>query len=158
MAKKQPVHQRIKIADRRRKVGELILSGQRSASKIAEELGCSRRTVYNDMSALEEEWNRLGASIVGNMRDNQRAVNFLRLERAIGLIEPDLHDRERRIPAARLLKELIEREAKLCGLDMPTKAALTDPSGGREYTGIPESFKRRMIEAGVIDAEILSEE
>jgi AcrR family transcriptional regulator len=157
MAKKQTKPQRIRIADRRRRVAELVLSGERSASKIAAEVGCSRRTVYNDFDHLEAEWNRLGASVVGKMRDAQRGVNFLRLERAIALIEPDLHDRERRIPAARLLKELIERQAKLCGLDMPTKSALTDPTGEREYAGIPESFKQRMIEAEVIDAEIVSE-
>lgn len=38
-----------------------------------------------------------------------------------------------------------ERRAKLLRLDMPTKHAATDPSGRREYTGIPEEFKRRAL-------------
>lgn len=145
MGRKQPVKQRVRIADRRRKLAELILQGVRGQKELANRLGVTDRTIRNDIAALEEEYNRLGADVVGRMRNHERAVSLMRLERAIQELEPDMTNPEKRIPAIRLLKELEERRAKLLGLDMPAKVAPTDPSGGREYTGIPPEVKRRIL-------------
>jgi hypothetical protein len=43
----------------------------------------------------------------------------------------------------------------MLGLDMPSKIAHTDPSGTKEYTGIPESFKERFL--GHVEHEVVEE-
>ncbi len=145
MSRKQPVKQRVRIAERRRKLAELILQGVRNQKELAERLAVTDRTIRNDIVALEEEYNRIGAEVVGRLRHQERAVSLLRLERYVEKLEQDLDDPDKRIQAIRLLKELEERKAKLLGLDMPAKTAPTDPSGEREYTGIPEEAKRRIF-------------
>ena len=39
---------------------------------------------------------------------------------------------------------IMERRAKLLGLDAPTKIAPTDPSGEHEYSGIADDLQRRL--------------
>jgi hypothetical protein len=51
------------------------------------------------------------------------------------------------IRAAEALIKLEAREARLLGLDMPTKVAVTDPDGG----GIPLEAEQRVLER--VDAE-----
>ncbi len=142
------------IARRRYDLTGLILEGVRDRSELARRLGVTERTVYRDLEALYGEWQNEGRSIIGNERDQERLISAMRLERVVRLIEPDLHDPERRITAGRLVKEVEERRSKLLGLDMPTKVAPTDPSGRDEYEGIrfSSAFRQRMIEAGY-DAE-----
>ena len=62
-------------------------------------------------------------------------------EITIAQLQRTISNPRTRIQAIRL-EELDERRAKVLGLDMPTKHAATDPSGQREYTGIPDEFKR----------------
>jgi hypothetical protein len=59
--------------------------------------------------------------------------------------DPRSRTPERAYRGLRLLKELEERRAKLLGLDMPTKHASTDPTGQREYGGIPPELKRQLL-------------
>ncbi len=75
--------------------------------------------------------------MIPKLHNREWMVSWERLEDAVQELQPMIRDPKTRIQAVRLLKEIEERRAKLLGLDMPIKTAPTDPTGQREYTGIP---------------------
>lgn len=145
MPSRVKVQDKARVAERRHRLAQLINEGVRPQRELAEILGVSDRTVRNDLVALDKEYTEMGASVVGKMRDRERTVSLMRLERYIQKLQSDIYDPDKNIQTIRLLKELEERRAKLLGLDAPTRIAPTDPTGEDEYSGIPEAAKRRML-------------
>ena len=147
MSKNDPtLVEKVEIAQRRHELSILISQGVRRHKDLAERLGVSERTVRNDLEALERELSETSAERIVAIQDRERMVSWATLEDAMAKLQPMIESPRTRIQAIRLLKELQERKSKLLGLDMPTKHAATDPSGKREYKGIPEDLKRRALE------------
>lgn len=144
-----------RIAERRYRVALCVRDGIRQQTKIAEIVGVSVPTVKSDLLALDEMWTMDGRSLVGQQRDRERAISSFRIEEYItrALKEVNDPDPEIRIKALRLLKEFEEQRARLLGLNMPTKTALTDPSGEQEYRGIPDHIKQRFLDEAPITVE-----
>ena len=147
MSKNEPTKiEKVEIAKRRHELSQLISQGIRRHADLAERLGVSRHTVMRDLEALERELSETSAERIVAVQDRERMVSWQRIEDAIAELQPMIQNPRTRIQALRLLKELEERRAKLLGLDMLTKHAATDPTGQREYKGIPEDLRRRALE------------
>ena len=134
------------IAKRRHELSQLISQGVRRHADLAQRLGVSERTVQRDLAELERIYTERGADQIVEIQNRERMVSWQRIEDAIQELQPMIQNPRTRIQALRLLKELEERRAKLLGLDMPTKHAATDPTGQREYRGVPEELRRRALE------------
>ena len=147
MSKNEPTKiEKVEIAKRRHKLSQLISQGIRRHADLAERLGVSRHTVMRDLEALERELSKTSAERIVAVQDRERMVSWQRLEDYLQELRPMIENKRTRIQALRLAKEIEERRSKLLGLDMPTKHAATDPTGKREYKGIPEDLKRRALE------------
>lgn len=168
-----PIDENAVIAERRLKVVELIVGGIRKPRDIAERLGVSQATVSNDLKVVEKEMTNQAIDLVSQVRDRERMVEWMHIEELRSSLMLDVsvfegvNDKEYRIShedkhrAIGKLINLAERKAKLLGLDMPTKTALTDPTGENEYKGIPKETKHRFlgtteikIDGEIEDAEI----
>ena len=148
MSKNQPtLTKKAEIAQRRHELSQLISQGIRRHSDLAERLGVSERTVQRDLAELERLYTERGADQIVEIQNRERMVSWQRIEDAIAQLQPMIENSRTRIQALRLLKELEERRSKLLGLDMPSKHAATDPTGQREYKGIPDELKRKILEA-----------
>ena len=111
------------------------------------------------MLALEQDWQEFARDTV----DRERGITLARLERYVTIVngklanartvddEGRVHDQT--LPALRMAKELEETRARMLGLNMPSKIAHTDPSGKKEYTGIPDDFKRRYFSQDLLEVE-----
>lgn len=163
------------IESRRTEVELLRIQGVTSTRAIARELAqkginVSHATVHGDIQAIDAQYREANRDAIERERGCAQArldsliarcmskLKSMDEAREQGVMEYELPD----LQTIRLIKELEERKAKLLGLDRPSKIAHTDPSGEKEYTGIPESFKRRFLsgnkeEEEVIDAEIIPE-
>ena len=147
MSKNEPtLVEKVEIAQRRHELSILISQGVRRHKDLAERLGVSERTVRNDLEALERELSKTSAERIVEVQDRERMVSWQRLEDYLQELRPMIENKRTRIQALRLAKEIEERRSKLLGLDMPTKHAATDPTGKKEYRGIPEDLKRRALE------------
>ncbi len=147
MTKNEPtLVEKVEVAQRRHELSQLISQGVRRHKDLAERLGVSERTVRNDLEALERELSETSAERIVAMQDRERVVVWQTIEDAIQELQPLIKNPRTRIQAIRLLKELLERKSRLLGLDMPTKHAATDPTGKKEYKGIPDELKRRALE------------
>jgi transposase len=149
-----PVEDNIVIAERRLKIVELIVEGTRKPRVIAEIVGVSIDTVSNDLKVLEKEMTEQAMDLVSQVRDRERMVEWMHLEELRETLMKDVRDNDsREIPlsmedkhrAVGRLLNVSERKAKLLGLDMPSKTALTDPSGENEYKGIPKDVKNKFL-------------
>ncbi len=129
---------RIEEAQRRRRALELRVAGA-TYEEIAEALGyVSRGTA----------WKAVWRAYREGLRDPAEHLRELETERL---------DRLQKawwtkalggdVSAFRYLLRLMERRAKLLGLDAPTKIAPTDPSGEREYAELTDSERLERIEA-----------
>lgn len=157
-----------RVDHRRHMVAKLVEEGTRGRAEIAERLEAkgypaSRDTVSRDLAHLDKLWNEEGASIVGRMRDRERAISLQRYESYIQRVlrDADHENPNVRLKALKLLGEYEVGRRRMLGLDMPLKTALTDPTGDQEYTGIPDHVKKKMMdqfaEEEVQDAEIVRE-
>jgi hypothetical protein len=135
------------VARRRHELSQLVSQGIRRHAELAERLGVSERTVQRDLAELERVYTERGANQMVEIQNRERMISWQRIEDAIQDLRPMIENQRTRIQALRLLKELEERRAKLLGLDMPTKHAATDPTGQREYTGIPNELRRDLLMA-----------
>lgn len=133
------------IARRRFELSRLVSQGVRRHAELAERLGVSERTVRRDLEEMERDYSERGVDAMVAVQNRERMVSWQRLEDAVQELQPMIRDPKTRVQGIRLLKEIEERRAKLLGLDMPTKTAPTDPTGQREYTGIPPRAKARIF-------------
>jgi len=102
------------IADRRRKVAANIQAGL-SQAQIADALGVSRPTVHRDVQALIREWKAGG----GRTIETYVALENSPLDRMLNVIWPDVLNGN--LQAIDKMLRIMERRAKLLGLDAPTR-------------------------------------
>lgn len=160
------------VDERRRLVAEYMLAGVRTHRDIIQRLKddhnieVSEATMTRDVKALKEIYRETATEAI----DEERGITLMRLEGYVERVVNRLHrldklraesdvdetmlaDDEK--ATIRLAKELEESRRKMLGLDMPSKIAHTDPTGTKEYTGIPESFKDRFF--GEVEHEPIQE-
>ena len=160
------------LARDRRRIAELYLRGWLQVD-IADELGLHQTTISNDLKAIQAEW--LESTIVDF--DKARARELAKIDdlereywcgwqestkdREIdieesqaggkhGSLDKTVHKVEGQVGDPRFLQGVqscIDRRCKLLGLDAPTKVAPTDPTGSKEYTGLPDDERiSRVVE------------
>lgn len=105
-------------ADRRKIVAEYRMKGWTNQADIARELGVHRGMICRDFQALDQEW----ASQATEHIARHKAIDLLRIE---GMFQ-ELWDKRGNVGVARTLILLLERKAKLLGLDAPTQLEITD--------------------------------
>jgi len=129
---------RMEEAQRRRRALELRVAGA-TYEEIAEALGYSSRSAA---------WKAVWRAYRQGLRDPAEHLRELESERLDRLqkawwgkaLSGD-------VGAFRYLLRLMERRAKLLGLDAPTKIAPTDPSGEQEYAELSDVERLERIEA-----------
>lgn len=117
---------------RRRKVAALRLAGVRDHAAIGLQLGVSRQTIGRDLAVLDAQWK---AEALAD-HDADKGIQYARIEELITALWPDAK-RGKWLAVDRLLG-LLEREAKLLGLDAPTKQEHHGSTEViiREYSGV----------------------
>ncbi len=157
--------ERVAQAQRRLRVAQAMGEGYRASRPIANRLHekhgieVHHSTVAKDIQALELDYQEFARDTV----DKERGITLSRLERYVQILNDKLDNAvitddegrkyDQTLPAIRLLKELEETRARMLGLNMPSKIAHTDPSGKKEYTGIPDDFKRRYFSQDLLEVE-----
>lgn len=108
---------------RRAKVADLLLAGA-SHRRIAQALDCDRRTVAADVDALLAQW---AEDQKPEERERWRNLELAKLAE----IEPGVLREAKRGSLGAVDREirLMERRAKLLGLDAPTRQELTGKDG-----------------------------
>lgn len=140
---------------------------------IAEELGVHQSTISRDLAVIREEWLESTLVDFDKARSTELArIDALEREHWRAWFE-STKDKEVQIQESQtggkhvhLSKEVqkvegqagdprflqgiqtcIDRRCKLLGLDAPVKVAPTDPSGQREYVGLPDDERiNRIVE------------
>lgn len=100
---------------RRRQVAQLRLAGWRDYEQIGRQLGVSGRTIQRDFVWLDEQYRAAATADTAVLKGQQQE----RLEDAITGVWNDV--RQGRWGAINVLLGLLERQAKLMGLDAPTR-------------------------------------
>lgn len=109
---------KLEIAERRAKVADMVRRGLRQR-EIAEQLGVDEGTISRDMKAIRTSMeDRAKRSI-----EVDRAMQRERLEAAVNAIWDDVQRGD--AAAVRNLVRLVDRIARLEGLDMPTRVETT---------------------------------
>ena len=103
------------VIERRRKLAKLRLAGVQDRQSMLEVLRVSRGTLARDMRALDEQFRR--EALQATMTD--KAVQKLRLERMLQAVWPLAEKGDPK--AIDSAVKILEREAKLLGLDAPTR-------------------------------------
>lgn len=117
-----PTHQRQAVVERRAKVAALRLHGTRNQTQLAQLLGVSQATISGDFAALDEAW-RERANVD---HAKQRGEDLERIEAMIDGLWPQA-SKGGYLSVDRVVM-LMERRAKLLGLDAPTKQQVSgDP-------------------------------
>lgn len=108
----------VDIEERRVRVAQLLLA-RYSLRQIAQVCGTSRMTAQRDVEAVRAEWlaHRMGSV------EQIAADDLARLDRAEAAIWDQIEDGK--LYAIDRLLAIMERRAKLLGLDVPTKVDLT---------------------------------
>lgn len=122
MSGRRPPGEREKAQERRLKAFELRKAGA-SYRVIAKALGCGERTAWRDVMARLQE--------LAKLEDGEReAVRRLELERCDALLLGHFsRATQGDAAAAKIVLQVLERRAKLLGIDAPTKIAPTDTEG-----------------------------
>lgn len=123
--------------ERRDRALNLRLAGA-SYAQIGRELDIPRATAYKTVqTALQEirdNYRETATEVMGVELARLDALTVMLWKKAAGG-EPAATDRILRI---------MERRAKLLGLDAPTKIAPTDPTGESEYAGLSDDALREL--------------
>ena len=130
-------------AARRLEVLELRKMGL-TIVKIAAQVGVSDAQVVRDLKAALAHLSEKELESAAEMRvlETRRLDAMLESLMPIALAGG--------APAIDRVLTIMQRRAKLWGLDAPTKIAPTDPTGEAEYSGIGEELQRRL--ARIADA------
>lgn len=132
--------QQTKIAVRRETVARLHLEGQ-TERQIAAELDVSIATISADLKAARQEWQRQYAESY----DAACALQLARVERLWFDIYPAIEKGDLR--AVEVAIRLLERQAKLLGLDKPNKVEIHDwraeaTEAGLDPQALLDAFER----------------
>ena len=142
---------------------------------IAVALNVDQKTVSNDLKVLVKRWQESALMDVDAAKSEELArINRLELEYWEAWEESKLDKastvaemvtgKDTRTKAVKRaegqvgnpsflagIQWCIERRCKILGIDAPTKTALTDPSGTREYVGLTDDERSQRIVA-ILDA------
>lgn len=157
--------QLIEITKRRELTLELRRAGM-SLRDIAAHTGVSQETVRKDINALLTRLNKDQDGKTAQYRqlevDRLDRMQAAYWNKALGSI-PDPDDKSKKtflppdLDAAHLVLKVIDRRAKLLGLDMPIKTALTDPSGNEArhpFTLLAVDYRKVMLPLLTDDDEL----
>lgn len=120
---------------------ELRKAGQ-SYRTIAAQLGVSVRTAYDDIQDVTQQLN----TQLREEAEQLRAIEVERLDTLLAALWGKATDESAKgqtFAVDRVLS-IMERRAKLLGLDMPTKIAPTDPTGEHEYAAAAETLASKL--------------
>lgn len=161
--------ERVNQAQRRERVAEAITEGFSSSRQIAARLqekhgvSVSHATVAQDLQVIESDWQERAKDTVekNRQKSNERYESMIRfahskLEDAVS-VDSEGRKYDQSLPWARFITETEEKRIRLLGAAIPSKIAHTDPSGKKEYTGIPDDFKRRFFSEGLKQKEDIVE-
>ncbi len=112
------VAKRQAIIERRARVAALRLSGLRDQCRIAAHLGVSPPTIHRDGKALDAEWREQAVADVAT----EKGLDLDRLEHLIAAVWPEAV--RGNLPAVDRVIRILERKAKLLGLDAPERMAV----------------------------------
>ena len=137
------------------KVKRKMAAGERSRRAIALKLaGASYRSIadtlgYYDQSAARQAVMRGMKAGLQEDAGELRKLHYGRLEHLLALVWPDVNAKD--LPSMRMALDVMDRMAKLYGLDAPERHAFE--TGGRETVfvadGDKESYLKALQEAGV---------
>ncbi len=142
------------------KTAKAVEMGMKSKKLMCEYVGVGMNTLNRYLAILHEELSNEAVDLATRARNREFATEYRRLETLVYELNLRLEGAEDTQSFLSIVKEmrmLSESKRNLLGLDKPKKTAMTDPTGEKEYTGIPREFKQRMVEEGFIDAEIIEE-
>ncbi len=112
------IAKRREIVERRARVAALRLSGLRDQSRIAAHLGVSPPTIHRDCKALDAQWRAEAVADVAT----EKGLDLDRLECLIAAVWPEAT--RGNLPAVDRVTRLLERKARLLGLDAPARMAV----------------------------------
>jgi len=112
-----PRQRQQQVVERRKQVAALRLAGVRSERAIAERLHVHQSTISRDLTALDAEWQREAADCIAR----EKALDLQRIERLIQALWPQAISGEAKTWHVDRLVALLDRKAKLLGLDAPVK-------------------------------------
>ncbi len=112
------IAKRQEIIERRARVAALRLGGMRDQSRIAAHLGVSPPTIHRDCRILDAQWRAHAVADVAT----EKGLDLDRLECLIAAVWPEAM--RGNLPAVDRLTRLLERKAKLLGLDAPERMAV----------------------------------
>jgi len=140
MSRSKTSKERMTAAERRPKVVSMRKAGY-GQREIADQLGIAVSTVCKDLQFALEEYGAATAREVSEMR----ALDNARIEEMIKAIW--LKAKSGQVTAIDRVVKLLERRAKLNGLDGVVKVAPTDPTGENPYRGYTDAELMREIAA-----------
>jgi len=126
MSKSKTSAQKMEAAKRRPLVMQLRLEGY-TISRIADQLDCGLATVKRDLDKMLETYGNDSEVVTTQYKRIQSA----RIEELVKGLWPK--GKAGQVAAIDRLVKLFERQAKLLGLDKPTKVAPTIPDGSQPY-------------------------
>ncbi len=124
-----------KVTERRTLVAVRRLAGEHNQRDIARALGVSQPTIHRDFIAIDEEWRKEWADSTEKWKTVQ-AERIEALLKAIWANATRVDGKAQNFYIDRAIA-LLDRQAKLLGLDAPTKINIID------------DIRRRAIEAGL---------
>jgi hypothetical protein len=107
------------VLARRKAIAKMRLEGVQDGKEIANRLGVSSSTVCRDLKKLDQQFIREASQDIAQ----HKALDLRRIEAAIGAIWPNVL--KGNVQASRALVDLLNRKAKLLGLDAPTRVDMT---------------------------------
>lgn len=127
------------IEARRTQVAKLLLQGL-SSRAIAEQLNCSHTTVQNDIKVILERWRTEQISDAADLVQ----IEVARLDRA----QEALWDQVKygNLHATDRLLRIMERRAKLLGLDQPAQAKITLESVDKLLSALPAEAAAEIVQ------------
>lgn len=144
--------------ERRLKVQQFRLHGERNQTKIAKELGCSQGTISKDWAWLDEQYRLVAANdvVVEKGRLIRAHEELLRVWFPIALMAPNQFERaaeeltgtpaaiplpgKTEIAAAKIVLKTLEQMARIFGLDSPKSA-----DGAEDIVGLFRRIAERAI-------------
>lgn len=109
--------------------------------KIGEQMGCSRQMAHNMVS-------RALAELREKCHEEAEAVRELELQRLDEMFVMAFEQVEGgKLDAIDRALRIMDRRAKLLGLDAPTKVAPTDPSGSQPYESLTDDERADRLAA-----------
>ena len=116
----------VRREQRRKTVAANLVAGL-TIGDIAEALGVHKATVYQDIKRILQRWREEQVDLIST----QRMLDIRRIDRMINALWGDCQ--AGKLSTVDRMIKLLERRAKLLGLDAPAKVAPTTPDGTEPY-------------------------